>query len=659
MKISLRVSPMYWLDPERCRRFAEEIAPYAEMLNELALFTAYTHPPQPLDVIRRRAGRLQEVMPELRQLGMPVGINHLATVGHLDENLAASLSEPWQRMVDVEGRAAGGSFCITDPRMQDYVRQCYVLLAQAGPDFIWVDDDVRLEGHMPLTSACFCDLCLAEFSAANGKSWDRPALVQAFAEGDAALPLRRAWLEHNRNSVDRICRLAREAVDTVNPNLPLGLMTGEIGYSGHGYQQWLDTLSRHGELPLKFRPGGGFYQDRIPQDMIGKMHGVGRQVSFLPPGVGDIQWEHENFPYHVLGKSRTMFTGEIAGALGVGCNGVALNLMGTTPDPIAEYLPYFDAVASGRDFYDQVSATVAGSVPEGIWRAFTRDHHAVTHLDGGWPGDRPWSTIGPETSELYELGLPAAYAPAGTTITLLYGDAPCEFSPDELQAMFHGGVLLDGLALRRLHQMGLGHLTGFVVESERVPDVLEVLTSEPLNGIYGGYSRDCRPSFWPNPSFTLTPLDGSIRPLSRLVDLTGADAGLASGIFENELGGRVAVFGYYPFKMLGNLAKSNQMKAVCRWLSHGTLAAYVASFHRGELWVRRTSLGEPVVILCNTSLDPAIDLILALRCEGEYRLLRRTGEEELLSAITFDGGYARFTLPVLAPWEWVMIAPVV
>jgi len=64
-----------------------------------------------------------------------------------------------------------------DPRVAEYQRQCYAALAGSRPDFIWADDDVRLENHAPaIQMACFCDLCLAEYGAQCGRTWTREEL---------------------------------------------------------------------------------------------------------------------------------------------------------------------------------------------------------------------------------------------------------------------------------------------------------------------------------------------------------------------------------------------------------------------------------------------------------------------------------------------------
>ena len=256
---SLRVHYRTWSNAERCREPLDLLREFRDTIDEVAFFTGDTHAPLPLAELRRRAALLRSIVPEYKVLGLRVGINHLATIGHLDENPENSLNEPWQHLVDMAGGTSPSCYCAADPAVQTYIRECYAALAGAGPEFIWIDDDVRMESHpKTVVFACFCPRCLAEFATETGQSWERAELVAAFSAGPRAerLELRRRWLEHNRRSVTRILQLARTAVDGVTPGIRLGFMTAEIPYSGWGYAVWAAAMAGPQQLTGKFRPGG-------------------------------------------------------------------------------------------------------------------------------------------------------------------------------------------------------------------------------------------------------------------------------------------------------------------------------------------------------------------------------------------------------------------
>jgi len=142
-----------------------------------------------------------------------------------------------------------------------------------------------------------------------------------------------------------------------------------------------------------------------------------------------------------------------------------------------------------------------------------------------------------------------------------------------------------------------------------------------------------------------------MRPLAQYRD--PAEAGL--GAFENRLGGRVCVAGYFPWTFLQNLSKSSQIKAILRWLSKDALPGWVASFHKAHLWVLAPRPGTLAAVVINTSLDPAESLRLKLRTERErLTVLDMACRETRVQASGADGPYREFVLPRVPPWGLVL-----
>jgi hypothetical protein len=657
-RISIRVDFRRGADPARCDELSAFVRHYRDVIDEIAFFTGFTHPPCPLADIQSRAAVLAGVLPRFRDLGLSAGINHIAMIGHLEENLEHSLGEPWQHLVDFDGTVSAACYCTADPRMRDYVRSCFTALAKAKPDFIWCDDDVRLEAHGRIRFACFCDRCLAAFSAQTGKPWRRETLVAALQSGARVerLALRRQWLAHNRAYIKELMATVREAVDSVDPAISLGLMTGETAYSGYGSADFAPVLAGERQRPVKWRPGGGFYNDDTPIQLLGKAHAVGRQIAMVPASVGDIQYELENFPYQRLKKSAAIFTTEIATAIAAGCTGAALNCLGLAEEPVAEYQAYFDGVRARRAFYDKAVAAFGRSPSEGIWTAFTRDHFATFQADGDWFA--PPKVRGSDLqyiNELAEIGLPLAYSRQGSRLAALSGDGCLDFTKAELLELLSRGLLLDGAALARLYELGLGEHAGFAVRGMKEKDTIERFTDDVLNGRFAGRCRDCRPSFYPEPAWLIEPRSPAARVLAEIIDFAPASFGPTSGVFENRLGGRVAVFGYYPWRSLQSPAKTSQLKAVCRWLSRDTLPACVTSYAKVAVWCRRDPRGRQAILLLNASLDPLPSVDLILQDAGPLELTRAGGQTEELRMTGMDGPYTRFATPNVGPWETVLL----
>lgn len=257
---------------------------HPQAIDEVVFFTSFTHPPIPLDEMERRCARLAEVLPRVRAAGYGAGINVLASMGHHEENLPHSLAEPWPRVTDPQGNLSRGSYCPVSPELLDYVRRLYALVAQASPDFIWVDDDVRLYGHMPVLATCFCDACIERFNAEFGATFTRETLVAA-TQGEPG-PERDAWrdrwLEHNRRMLAALLRAAAVGAHQVDPRIPMGFMTGDRFYEGYAFAEWAEALEGPASGPARWRPGAGSITTTLTWGLWRKlMTWAGRSASSL------------------------------------------------------------------------------------------------------------------------------------------------------------------------------------------------------------------------------------------------------------------------------------------------------------------------------------------------------------------------------------------
>jgi hypothetical protein len=438
-------------------------------------------------------------------------------------------------------------------------------------------------------------------------------------------------------------------------------MTGDRFYEGYDFDRWAQTLKGQEETPVIWRPGGGFYTDKVPSEMIDKAHSIGRQVSMLPDWVIDVQSEIENFPYQRLRKSLSMTVLEAGVYLGAGATGTAFNILSMGRDPLNEYLPFFDKIKETKPFYDLTVSTFKRNICEGLWFAWNKDIFALHGLvaDSWFEGRDKFSYIYGDPGEIFEIGIPCAYTRAGAKVAALAGNAPLMFDTEEIKDILSGGVIIDVPALECLHKMGLGKYTGFRPAGTREDDSLEILTSHPLNTDFSGRTRDCRQSFkwWSETAGMIEPVYAGAQVLAHIIDYAGMYHGVSMGVFENNLGGRVAVCGYFPWKMMHNLSKSSQLKTLLRWLSKDTVPAYVKSFEKVNIWCRETTDGGYGVFLLNSSFDVIDELeICLLTNRGEVSIFDMDCREEKMSRHgAVNNGYGTFRVTNLKPWTAVLI----
>jgi hypothetical protein len=124
------------------------------------------------------------------------------------------------------------------------------------------------------------------------------------------------------------------------------------------------------------------------------------------------------------------------------------------------------------------------------------------------------------------------------------------------------------------------------------------------------------------------------------------------GVYENKLGGRICVEGYYPWTFMENLSKSSQMKSVFRWLSKDSLPGYIASFHRINLWIREPQNGRIALAFTNSSFDTAENIVLKLHTKSKIiRSYDMECDPITIQSSGRNGPYETFVIPFVNPWQ--------
>jgi hypothetical protein len=656
--VSFRIGPAQSLSETRYHQLLDLLDKYKAATDDITFFTAQTHPPLPLDVFKDRVKILSLRMKLARERGYRSGINILATIGHHEENLENSLRGNCTPMTDIDGRVCRGSFCPNDENLRRYVREIYRAAASANPDYVWIDDDVRLAGHMPLNLTCFCDNCLAIFEKETGAKYTRESFKKAVNEGpiEEKLKLRRAWLQHNRNTIARLFRLIEETAHEIRPALPLGFMTGDRFFEGYDFAAWAKILAGPNHVPVNWRPGGGFYQDLNTAELAGKSHDIGRQVSRLPDEVLSIQSEIENFPYQRLKKAANIVVLEASSHIAAGSTGAAFNVLSFYDEPLDEFEPLVAEIRKARPFLDLMARSLGRSKIAGIQTFWNEDSYATANLTAGSWFD---SAALLPSYEIYDIGLPACYSQKQASVIILGKDNVYALSRNELEALLSRGVYMDAETVRKLNDMGFRDLTGFEVVGSEKADRIEKFSDHALNGTFAGRRRDGRQSFlgWRVPAYVLKKIDDKAQILSGLIDYADKEtAPCTMGIFENRLGGRICVSGYYPWTFLENLSKSSQLKSVFRWLSRDTLPGYIASFHKINLWIREPQNGKIALAFTNASFDEAENVVLMLRTESQTATIYDMNcAQTVIRSTESDGPYRKFVIPSIAPWQMRLV----
>jgi len=640
--IAFRIGESLSLSDERFEQLLALFEKYKGVTDQVTFFISSTHAPLPLEAVRERCGILKLRMKRVRELGYETGLNILCTMGHHNENLPNSVGPEFVRVMDIHGNVSQGALCPNQENFKKYVRELYHILAEAEPDYIWIDDDVRLAGHMPIGETCFCDSCLRLFSETVGTVYTRETLGAQW--GDQLV--RKQWLHHNDETISRLFVLIEQTVHDLHPGLPLGFMTGERYYESYHFERWAAILAGPNTAEVLWRPGGGFYREEPISGMLEKSRQIGRQVSLLPTGIRCIQSEIENFPYQRLMKSARITVLEAASHMAAGCTGAAFNVLTMNEEPLDEYEPLLAEIHRWRPFYDLLVEYSGRETLTGVFPVWKSDSWIYGITAANYP-------------EIDALGIPWTPSAEGKRgVTILGSPLAHRLADEELQTILSEGVYTDADTLDFLNARGFGELTGMEKSETLMIDSIERLTEHPLNGVMAGRTRDCRQSFWHAPAHLLRKTDPNAQTLSERVDYSGQKAGdCLSGIFENRLGGRIYVGGYHPYDFLMSQSKAEQTREIMRWLSRDRLPAFVDSYHKANLWVRELPGGGLAIILLNHSYDAAENVTLRIKTSLDKIVVYDcTCKSRDVVATNQNGEYRRFVLPEpLAPWDMCLV----
>ncbi|WP_409345444.1 hypothetical protein [Paenibacillus sp. MBLB4367] len=260
--------------------------------------------------LRERLPLFAKRFAEVRAAGMSPMINYYVTLGH-SNMLPAEHARTFTEMVDETGRVESGCPCPLCPELRQYMVEAYKLFASLDVDALWIDDDFRLFGRAVTHSfLCFCDRHLAAFAQRTGTVYGREEIQAALLMEPssctaAEMQLRRDWRAFQEDVLVELCLLLREACESVNPNINMGLMTNTI-----------EMMLRHGRhldaevraLRTKNRPephiriGGANYTDEDLPGILDRCVTFDALASMITESC-QISSEIEQFPWTIGGKS--------------------------------------------------------------------------------------------------------------------------------------------------------------------------------------------------------------------------------------------------------------------------------------------------------------------------------------------------------------------
>jgi hypothetical protein len=227
------------------------------------------------------------------------------------------------------------------------------------------------------------------------------------------------------------------------------------------------------------------------------------------------------------------------------------------------------------------------------------------------------------------------------------------FTDEELREMLSGAVYMDVQTLDVIWQRGMGELTG-VKHVNESSIAVEIFAEHPLNQGIAGTMR--RASGWSRGAY-LEKVNGQVQAINHLHVMTNQKRkGISLSLFENELGGRVAVSSYHPWDGLGMLAKVTQMIRLMNYLSRDKMPVMLEKSFRILPLFRQDEAGKKFVLaLFNNSLDTYENVPISVRTLAD-QVKSLHAEDDQQVASTRNNEWLEFTIDKVLPWSVTVLS---
>ena len=531
--------------------------------------------PWPLEKHRRMAEVYRHMAVELHRHGIGFGVNIATLVGHGDTWVTERYLLPYSRFVGADLKPAHACYCLLDEGWQEYAASVCALYALGQPGKLFVDDDFRTLNHS-VPVGCFCPIHARRTSEALGITLTSEALLRRVAGTSAEdRATREAWMRINFEGLLAAARKIRVAVAQVSPVTRVGLMiSNEPGHAlqGRDNDRLLREFAGPGRRPLT-RPTGGAYCDILHGEVLMAHQRMALDISVLGTDV-EIVSEVENYPHTRFSKSVAftrlqMFLHALAGA-----EGMTLNIFDYLATPFDREPQWERMLSEIKPSLARVAAEVKGKRLCGFGLPWRRE--MAQHRDWGRGGASDLLPSRPLDMLLPQIGLPVQFTPAEANALL--GTDVMAYDDAEIREFLKGGLLLDAEAAALLGERGFADQIGCRI-GERLPmSLAERLDDREWSGPFQG---DLMPTKLMDktegaPAPRRLDLLPGARGLTMLLDAELAETGPGMLVFDNPLGGRVAVVSA-PVHTWTWFYRSRAwlIGKTIRWLMRGRLPVWV------------------------------------------------------------------------------------
>lgn len=439
---------------------------YAEGIADLALFMLKLVPEG--DPVLPKAEILCEkydlFRDRLASMGLKCGILVQCTIGH-GYKLTAPF--PFQKYTRLSDGGTYDTVCPYDDAFCDHMRHSFSVIAAHKPEVIMVDDDLRLIQRSG--KGCACPKHLKEFEKLYGAPLSREEIYSHVAkEDDESKRITSLFVKTQIDSLVQAARAMREGIDLVDKTIPGMYCT--CGISAEGAAEIGNILAGEGN-PVVIRVNNGNYTPAGARYLTDPFQRAAIEVNVMKSqGHVDVFLaETDTCPQNRYSTGAQSLHSHFTGTILEGAQGAKHWIT-----RLREYEPdsgkaYRKILGKYSKFYEKLFEIV----PTLSWKGCRAPLSCVpdycfkeSSVFNYWV-----------RCVLERLGLPVYFSSQPGGAVFLGGNAPDNFTDDELLEMLSGTVILDGIAARKVQNRGFENLLG--------------VTIRDWDGIYPSLEIDC------------------------------------------------------------------------------------------------------------------------------------------------------------------------
>ena len=562
---------------------------------------------------------------KLDKMGIPSGVLVQASIGHgwvLGEESA------FQKYVNFSDGHNQSTVCPYDEGFKKYIYDALKTIAQCNPDYIMIDDDLRLifrEGE-----GCACPLHLKRINDMAGTDFTREQMRKALVENPQGnQKLFDAFIESQKESVVEVAKVMRSAIDSVNPKIPGSFCC--VGANAEFAVEIATTLAGKGN-PVVVRINNGNYTALGTKQLSNVFYRAATQIEKIKKYTDIILDEPDTCPQNRYSTSASMVHSHFTGTILEGAKGAKYWITRGSFEPKSG-VAYRNIIKKYNGFYNELAKTVQNLKWQGCRIPLLSEPKYVfddVQYDG--PGNGHWGAVaespnGWANCVIERMGLPMYFSSENSGVLCLEGICDEYFTDEQMLKALGGCMFVASDSAQKLIKRGFGKYLGV--------DVKEWNSKQPTSEIININNTSCAVQV----GFKqLTPQSSDVIEHSKVIhslDNINIEY-LFPGVteYKNELGGTVYVFCGTPntkydittaFSYL-NYSRKLQLADLIR--KSGRLPVYFpgdeevyfrcANMDNGDIFAAMFNIGLDKIENVELCIEKDISKISMLNPDGEW-----------------------------------------